>query len=275
MAAMVAKMLAIWVLGMVVAAFPVGGRPALAAESDLSAGPIVAGMLLAQGSDAGREDFSVKLSDLELIDQDGKTVKFATDVLLDRVAVIIPFYTTCTTNYPILISMLTQLQRILGDRLGKEVVLVSVSVDPAMDTPIRLKAFAQRQKASPDWVFLTGAKDTLGQVLWGLGVLHSPDLEEHGHIPVTVVGAAGGRWRRLHGFPSPDQVRGQIDELLKAGAGSGEGSRAGAKPTALALPDSPRSPRLEARAPQGPDLDRFRPGPGGGAGRFRFRSFGF
>ena len=101
-----------------------------------------------------RESVRVTLQDLELVDQEGTVVRFKSDIVADRVAVVIPFYTTCTTSYPILIFMFSRLQEMLGERLGKEVVLISVSVDPKTDIPVRLKAFARRQKAKPGWVFL-------------------------------------------------------------------------------------------------------------------------
>jgi protein SCO1/2 len=168
----------------------------------------------------GKEAVPVKLLDLELVDQDGGKVKFKSDVIGDRVAVIIPFYTTCTTAFPILIFMFTRLQETLGDRLGKDVVLVSVSVDPRTDIPVRLKAYARRQKAKPGWVFLSGDRNNLGQVLLGVGVLFSPNLEDHNHIPITLVGSAHSEWRRFHGFPSPEQILGEINRALPAHPGS-------------------------------------------------------
>ena len=183
--------------------------------------------MLAAGAGCGRETGSgqsvaetsdgavqVVLHDLDLVDQDGKRVKFRSDVIGDRVAVVIPFYTACTTSYPILIFMLTRLQALLGDHLGKDVVLVSVSVDPSTDTPPRLKAYARRQKAKPGWVFLSGDGNNLGQVLWGAGLLYSSNIEEHNHIPVTLVGSAGSEWKRFHGFPSPEQVMAQVGKSL-------------------------------------------------------------
>ena len=165
----------------------------------------------------------VKLHDLELVDQDGKKVKFKSDVLGDRVAAVVPFYTTCTTAYPILIFIFTRLQEVLGDRLGKETVLVSVSVDPRTDIPIRLKAFARRQKAKPGWVFLTGEMNALSTVLAGVGIQYivGQSLDEHQHIPLTLVGDVGGEWKRFYGYPPPEVLMGQINKSLAARADSG------------------------------------------------------
>ena len=159
---------------------------------------------------------AVKLLDLDLLDQDGRKLRFKSEVLGDRVAAIVPFYTTCTTAYPILIFTFSRVQEMLAERLGKEVVLISLSVDPRTDIPVRLKAFARRQKARPGWVFLTGDMGNLAQVLQGIGVQYivGQSTDEHQHIPLTLVGRPGGEWRRFYGYPSPEMLMGQINEYL-------------------------------------------------------------
>jgi protein SCO1/2 len=165
----------------------------------------------------------VKLHDLELVDQDGRKVKFKSDVLGDRVVALVPFYTTCTTAYPILIFIFTRLQEILGERLDKEVALISVSVDPRTDIPVRLKAFSRRQKAKPGWVFLTGEMNALSTVLAGVGIQYivGQSLDEHQHVPLTLVGNAGGEWKRFYGYPPPEVLMNQINKSLAARADSG------------------------------------------------------
>ena len=166
----------------------------------------------------------VKLHDLELVDQDGKKIKFKSEVIGDRVAAVVPFYTTCTTAYPILIFIFTRLQEMLGDRLGKEVVLVSVSVDPKTDIPVRLKAFARRQKAKPGWLFLSGEMSTLSTVLAGIGIQYivGQSLDEHQHVPLTLVGDMGGEWKRFYGYPPPEVLMGQINKSIAARVDSGK-----------------------------------------------------
>jgi len=160
----------------------------------------------------------LKLFDLELLDQDGKKVKFKTEVIGDRVAAIIPFYTTCTTAYPILVFVFSRLQDLLGERLGRGVVLISISVDPKTDIPIRLKAFARRQKAKPGWVFLTGQRDNLARVVSGIGVQYivGQSLDEHQHVPLTMVGDPVGEWKRFYGYPPPEVLLAEINKTLAA-----------------------------------------------------------
>ena len=167
---------------------------------------------------------SVKLADLDLLDQDGNRVKFKTDVLRDRLVAIDVIYTTCPVVCPILSSIFANVQNSLGDRLGKEVVLVSISVDPVTDIPPRLKEYAQKWGAKPGWVFLTGDKGNVDRVLQGLGA-YAADYTEH-PTAILVGDVAKDGWTRLYGFAAPEQVLAKLDELKarrqgKAHAGHG------------------------------------------------------
>lgn len=152
----------------------------------------------------------VKLPDLELLDQDGRRVKFRSDLVQDRLVVIDFIYTSCGTVCPILSSVFAQVQEELGDALGEEVFLISISVDPATDRPERLKAYAQRYQARPGWTFLTGERQTIDQLLSALGT-YTFDLSEH--PPSVLVGHAGkGHWTRFNGFPKPQEIHQALAE---------------------------------------------------------------
>lgn len=156
----------------------------------------------------------VRLVDAPLVDQDGRARRLASDVVGDRLVVLSFVFTTCTTICPIISGRLTQLQDRLGGRLGQEVRLVSISIDPRRDTPARLKAYAERHRAGPDWLHLTGEPDDVEQVLRGLGVASATPAA---HAPVTLVAdGRTGSWTRLNGFPSPDLIVAQLDALAQA-----------------------------------------------------------
>lgn len=161
----------------------------------------------------------VRVLDLELLNQEGESVKFKSDVIGDKLIVMNFIYTTCTTACPILSLTFTRLQGLLGARLGAEVALVSVTVDPKTDTPARLKEFAWRHRAKPGWSFLTGDKSHITKVLSGLGV-SVPRIDDH---PVMILVGDGrlGVWTRHYGFPSPEQLLARLDELQLARRASG------------------------------------------------------
>ena len=156
----------------------------------------------------------VDLLDRMLVDQDGRQVKFVSDVIADKIVVMDFIYTTCTTVCPVLSALLGQVQGRLGDQLGEDVVLVSVSVDPTRDTPQRLKAYAARYQAQPGWTWLTGHKRTMDEVLDGLGA-YSPNFEDHPSM-VLVGDGRSGEWSRFFGFPSPDRIMDQVNALQAA-----------------------------------------------------------
>jgi len=155
----------------------------------------------------------ITLLDLELLDQDGSKVKFKSDVVGDRLVVIDFIYTTCATACPIQTAIFSTLQEKLGARLGAEVFLVSLSIDPATDIPPRLKAYARKHKAGEGWIWLTGRKADVDQVLLALRA-YSSDLDEHPSMILIGDGKLGG-WTRYYGFPRVDALLARIDELAE------------------------------------------------------------
>jgi cytochrome oxidase Cu insertion factor (SCO1/SenC/PrrC family) len=120
-------------------------------------------------------------SDVELINQDGEKVRFYSDVLKNKVVVINTFFTTCTSICPPMNRNFEKIQEALGDRLGKDVFLVSITVDPGTDTPTRLKEYARRFHARPGWLFLTGKrKCRLGAVQ--VGPVRRDQRQSHQHL---------------------------------------------------------------------------------------------
>lgn len=165
----------------------------------------------------------VKLVDRPLVDQHGARVSFKKDVVGDDVVVMDFVFTTCTTICPILTAKFARVQAELGERLGRGVKLVSVTLDPVRDTPERLQAFGAKHRAGPHWSFLTGAKDDVDDVLKGLGAY----VADFGaHPPMVLVGdGRSGRWLRVNGFPDPKRIVELVDELrpaVKPVAASGE-----------------------------------------------------
>lgn len=108
-------------------------------------------------------------TDTELINQNGESVRFYSDLLKNRIVVINTFFTECVSVCPLLNRNMQAIQDWLGDRLNRDVLLLSISVDPVTDTPARIREYAQRFHAKPGWVFLTGKKENVELVLQKLG----------------------------------------------------------------------------------------------------------
>lgn len=165
----------------------------------------------------GAGKLHIKLPDTVLTDHNGKTVRLKADAVADRLVVINFVYTTCTTVCPVQSALFADLQQRLGERSGKDVSLISVSVDPLRDTPPRLKEFARRYKAGPGWSFLTGSRQAVDEVLKAFDV-YTPNFADH-PAAVLVGDPRSGEWVRYFGFPGTDQILGRITELHAASQG--------------------------------------------------------
>lgn len=122
-------------------------------------------------------------TDLELVTQDGKRVRFYTDVLKDKVVLINFFYTQCPSACPLLTNKLTRVRAKLEGQIGNHIGFVSITLDPERDTPAALKRFAQRQHAADHegWVFLTGKSKNVNHIVKTLGH-DSSDLQSHSSL---------------------------------------------------------------------------------------------
>ena len=143
-------------------------------------------------------------TDVELLDQDGRKVRFYTDMLKGKIVVLNAFFTTCTSVCPPMNRNLQKIQEAFGERIGKDVFIVSISVDPATDTPPRLKEYAQRFHAKPGWTFLTGKKENVDWALYKVGqYVESKD----DHTTVIVIGnEATGLWKKAIGMAKADEL---------------------------------------------------------------------
>jgi protein SCO1 len=106
---------------------------------------------------------------LELLTQDGDRVRFYEDVLKDRTVLINFRFTTCTAVCLPMTANLARVQKQLGDRLGRDIAMISITVDPEADTPPALKAFSEKFGAKRGWYFLTGKKENVDWVPYKLG----------------------------------------------------------------------------------------------------------
>lgn len=142
--------------------------------------------------------------EIPLVDQDGQTRRLYSDLLRGKVVVIDFMFTSCTGACPIMSTNLAKIQDWLGDRLGKDVYLLSVSVDPVNDTPAKLKEYAARFKARPGWYFLTGSKENVDAALRKLGnYVETPEA----HQNLFIIGnERSGLWKKAFGLAQPEAL---------------------------------------------------------------------
>jgi protein SCO1/2 len=157
----------------------------------------------------------VSVPDVKLIDQDGRPVRFYTDLVKGQVVAMNFVFTSCGTICPPMGANFAKLQKLLGERPdGKRVRLISVSIDPGNDTPARLKAWAGKFGAQPGWTLVTGDREEVTRLLKAMGVYNASPAA---HTPVVLVGDdAHHHWTRAYGLAPPDKLAELIGRVAGA-----------------------------------------------------------
>lgn len=151
-------------------------------------------------------------TDVELINQNGEKMKLYSDLLRDKVIIINSFFATCLGSCLPLSRNLEKVQQALGERLGKDVYIVSISVDPTVDTPAALKEYAKKLHARPGWYFLTGPKESVDFALKKIG--HFVDNKE-AHLNVFIIGnERTGLWKKAFGLAKSEELVKVVESVL-------------------------------------------------------------
>ena len=104
-----------------------------------------------------------------LINQYGEEMKFYEDLLFDKIVVINPFFSECPGTCPVMHSNMQQIQKHFGDRIGKDIHLISITVDPLVDRPEVLNKYASGFEAKRGWYFLSGSQENVEIILKKMG----------------------------------------------------------------------------------------------------------
>jgi protein SCO1/2 len=202
----------------------VGIGQALAHSTDEHAGHDMA------AKSASSETAQVKFADVALVDQNGKTVRLEKDLISNQMVLIRFITTSCPRVCRGVYSLWGMGQKQLGARVGTEVQLVSISIDPQRDDAKRLNDYARTFQKGPGWSWLTGTPQSVNETLKGLGSF-SGDFKNH--QPLILVGDGNSRhWTRYYGFTDPTVLSREVEKL------SGE-RNAHAKHTAIAMEHQP------------------------------------
>ena len=152
------------------------------------------------------------IPDVPVLDQHGNALHFYTDLIKGKTVAINFIFTNCTTICPPLAATFARLQKEMGDKIGKDVHLISISVDPVTDTPERLKAWGAKFKAGPGWTFVTGEKQEMDKLLNALGAAVS---KREDHTPALIIGNdSKGVWTRTYGLAKINQIIGVINDVM-------------------------------------------------------------
>jgi protein SCO1/2 len=198
-------------------------------------------------ADAGTEASGrlSRIPETTVYDQDGRRLHFYNDLVKGKTVAINFIFTTCTTICPPLTATFRKVQQELGDRVGRNVSLISISIDPITDVPERLKSFASKFNAGPGWTFITGGKPEIDQLL---NVLGAGVSDKNDHTPMILIGnETAGYWTRTYGLAAPGTLVKVITDAMTKTAGTDSVVQV-PLPTAI-------SPASERQIQKGPNSD--------------------
>ena len=163
-------------------------------------------------ADTARPNRKMVIPDVAVLDQDGNALHFYTDLIKDKTVAINFIFTNCTTICPPLAATFARVQKEMGDKVGKDVHFISISVDPLTDTPERLKAWGAKFKAGAGWTFVTGEKQEMDKLLNALGASVS---KREDHTPAVIIGNdSKDLWTRTYGLARTSQIIGVINDVM-------------------------------------------------------------
>lgn len=152
-----------------------------------------------------------------LTSHQGKQLRFFSDLIKDKVVVINFIYTSCPDECALETARLREVQKILADRVGKDVFLYSITIDPGNDTPQVLKEYADKFEAGPGWLFLTGKDADITQLRVKLGLYTPQDqegkLQDH-NLSLIIGNQKTGQWMKISPHENPYIIATQVGSWL-------------------------------------------------------------
>lgn len=158
------------------------------------------------------------IPDIEMLDQHGEKVHFYSGLVKGKVVAINTIFTTCTTICPPMGINFSRLRRLLGDHASRDVNLISITVDPDVDTPERLDKWSRQfGEMGPGWILLTGSKADVDTLLKALQVFAA---DKQAHAPVALIGGdTAGEWVRADALLTPNRlaeiIHTKLDQIVK------------------------------------------------------------
>jgi protein SCO1/2 len=150
------------------------------------------------------------LPDLPVVTHDGKRVRFYSDLIHGKIVLINFMYSTCKGICPGMTTNLKDVYRALGDRVGRDVFMYSITLQPEKDTAERLRSYVKARGIGDGWYFLTGEAFDLDQIRKRLGFYDpNPEVDEDRtqHTGMLRVGNdARQRWTMCPALAEPSAI---------------------------------------------------------------------
>jgi protein SCO1 len=150
-------------------------------------------------------------TNLPVTTHEGETVPFYDALVKGKMVVFTFIYLNCKDICPLTTSRIAAMRDRLGDRVGRDIFLYSMTMDPGRDTPELLKEYAEAFGAGKGWTFLTGKPEDIKLLRWRLGE-RSRVLTEHRN-DMILGNEVTGEWSRTSVYSDLEVAVAAIQEL--------------------------------------------------------------
>ena len=151
-------------------------------------------------------------TNVTLVNQYGERRLFYKDLLENKVVVINTFFTSCEESCPITMGILAQMQAHFSDRMGKDLHMLSITQDPVVDTPAKLKVYADNFKVGLGWQLLTSDQASVEFALQKIGQYVE---EKNAHTSIVIIGnEATGLWKKAFVHAGPEELAKIVESVL-------------------------------------------------------------
>ena len=158
-------------------------------------------------------------TDVEVVTHEGKRVRFYDDLVKGKIVLFNFIYTSCADICPGMTQNLVEVQSMLGDRVGRDIFMYSLTLQPERDTPEMLKAYAETFNVGPGWLFLTGAPGNLELLRRRLGFVDPEpelDADPDQHTGILRFGNEPiDRWAAVPALSDPEFIVAEVQAVAR------------------------------------------------------------
>ncbi len=162
------------------------------------------------GSTTRAQQRTQRFPNVLLHSHDDRSLYFYDDLIRDRQVMINFMYAACADICPGMTANLMRVQELLSERLGRDLFMYSITLDPEHDTPTVLRAYRELFSAGPGWLFLTGARADTELLRRRLGFVDPDpviDADRSRHTGMVVIGNdAIDRWMACPAMSRPERI---------------------------------------------------------------------
>jgi len=145
-----------------------------------------------------------------VMDQDGSKARFYEDLVRGKIVLFNFFYADCEARCPLYTANLVKVQALLGDRVGRDIFMYSITLDPVHDKPRVLKEYMNMHGVKPGWTFLTGRPAEIEELRKRLGFTDidpAVDKEKSEHLGIIRYGNEKfDRWAACPAATRPEMI---------------------------------------------------------------------